>query len=132
MSHIREQTTDIKFLPILVKAAARLGLEADLSAKQFRSYNQSMESCPDGKLSVTGNSKAYEIGLSKNQETGNYNLLFDSYQGGNGLMKVVGKDCLRLVDEYNAELSIQTLAQQGMLCRRSVTADGTVQVVAEG
>lgn len=128
MSHIRVQTSDITDLICLGQAGDQLNLQLNQYANQFRSYGGEMHKC-SGKLSLHDKADAYEVGIEKNKD-GTYNLLYDSYQGGKGLMKAIGKDAVKLRDEYNAAVAIKTLARQGMRAVRQVQ-NGVVMVVAQ-
>lgn len=130
MSHVKKQTTDFVDLTCLEQAGDQLGMNFDRAAKLFKYYGVEQSKCTDGRFTVRGNAHAYEVGISK-AKNGTYNLLYDSYGGGEGLMKVIGKDAVNLTNEYNAAVTIKTLSKQGMRCSRTTKADGSVLVVAE-
>ena len=98
-----------------------------MHATQFRYWAGKQHDC-EGKLTL--NNHAFEIGLQKGKD-GKYNLLWDDYGGGNGMVDVVGKNCGRLRDEYNGQVTIKDLSKRGMRVKRVLSKDGAVQVVGQ-
>lgn len=129
MSHVSKLKAAISDLVCLETAAGMVGMDFDRHATQFRSYGGQMSKC-EGKLSVRNNTDAFEMGLEKKND-GNYGLLWDNYGGGQGLVDVVGKGAVKLLDEYQAALFTKHMAAKGMRARRTTKEDGTLLMVAE-
>jgi len=123
MSHIQVRKADITDLDALHRAVEALpGLTFDREAKRFRYYGGRTQPC-DGKISLS--KQAFEIGLKK--DGSKYNLQYDPFGGGGGMMKVVGTNCVNLLNEYNAQVVMDTLNRQGMRAVRQ-EVDGKIVV----
>jgi hypothetical protein len=80
-------------------------------------------------IGIPGNNTAYEIGICRNNE-GKMVMVWDFWGGGNGLESVAGKDCHKLVQAYSAEVTAETLTQQGYIQSEYTTnADGEIELV---
>lgn len=130
MSHIAEINLEIKDLECLRKAASVLGLEFKENQKTYKWFGQSVGDYPlpagvkveelgtcDHALSIKNpeyGSKAYEVGISlrKDGKPG-YTLLWDFWQGGYGLKKLIGENGVELKKEYSAQVAEKHLRKQG-------------------
>ena len=129
MSHITKIKAQIKDLDALADGCFHLGMEVDLTAKRFRNFAGRMSEC-NGALRIKGNNTAYEMGLVKNK-AGHFDLEWDDYGGGKGLVNVVGKNAGLLLQEYSAAVAIRAMSRQGMRVRRTVGAGGKVILTGE-
>lgn len=139
MSHVSAITLRIKDLRSLLESAGELGLEQRMK-ETFNWYGRSVGDYPlpegytaeeMGKclfaLGIKGNSSAYEVGVVKSKvHPGEYELLWDFWQGGFGLQEAIGVDGNKLRQKYAEKVTTKQLRKQGLRITRSVTADGKV------
>jgi len=112
MSHITKMKLQVYSIPALQFAAQELGLgwREDTTYKWFGSPYQDMQKTAevdekdlgtcDYVIYVPGNARAYEVGV-KRMGDGHYELLYDPYNNGYGLMPIIGPDGETLKDAYN-------------------------------
>lgn len=127
MSHVADMELHIKDLEALARAAKRLGMELVLDKKTFKWYGthvgdyplpagfsaQDMGHC-DHAMRVTGNKGAYEIGVCKRRDgEPGYQLLFDFFAGGFGLMEKIGDSGGLLKQAYALEVAKKQLIREG-------------------
>lgn len=119
MSHVVVVDIEIKDLEMLKKACEDLGLVFKENKKTYKWYGRSVGDykLPDGftaselgkcehALSIKNNDSAYEIGVVKSKKNSeSYSLLWDFWNGGYGLEKVVGKDCHKLINSYSKNVA---------------------------
>jgi hypothetical protein len=129
MSHITSVKTEIKSLPILAAACAKLGLELKQDQKSFKWYSRPGQ-C-DHAIVVPGNSRAYEVGVVRNENTGEFSLKFDEYAGGYGLIEKIGTGAKLLKQEYGAEVARQWARRRGYRTVENRGADGKLRIVAQ-
>lgn len=133
MSIIATVELEIKSLAAAKKAAARLGMEFREGQKTFRQHTSHHSTRCDHAIAVVGNPEAYEIGVIA-KSGGSYELKFDHWQGGKGLMdKVsVGKrdNVDRFKQAYAAEVAIAEVNRLGYRYRESVDAAGVIHLEA--
>jgi len=108
MSHVVVLKQSVKDIGALKNACPKMGLVFHEGRKRFHSYTDG--DC-DHAIGVKGKKGAYEIGVKKVGDE--YKLVFDPYNGGNGLIDAAGKDLSKLMMYYNKEAAwseIQCLA----------------------
>lgn len=139
MSHVSAIKLRIKDLHSLLDAAEEIGLEQRMK-ETYKWYGTHVGDYPlpegftkeeMGKclfaLGVKGNANAYEVGVVKSKvHPGEYELLWDFWDGGKGLEKVVGKDGNSLRQRYAERVTAKQMRKQGLRITRSVTSDGKV------
>lgn len=81
-------------------------------------------------ISVANNKNAYEIGVVKNPKTGKYHLIYDFWNGGNGLEKVVGKSCDLLCRQYAKEVAVKQVRRLGYTASVTTNAEGEIEITA--
>lgn len=147
MSHVASIEIVIKDLAALKAACKAAGLEFRENQKTWKWYGRWMNDYSDSKaaykngidpkqygkcdhaIGIPGNNTSYEIGVYA-QADGTYKLAWDFWGGGNGLEKVAGKDCFKLVQSYAGEVAKKHLISKGFtMGKTKVTADGTVEMV---
>ncbi len=110
MSHICTVDLHITDLTALQKAAEVLGLKLNLNQKTYKWYGRSVGDYPlpegfkaedfgkcEHTLSIPGNGQAYEIGVvARRDGKPGYTLMWDFWNGGYGLEKIVGKIVINL------------------------------------
>lgn len=86
-------------------------------------------------IGIEGNDEAYEIGVVKNPK-GGYALLWDFFDGGNGLMKYVhaasdkAKSGIgKLQQAYAVEVAKKNARKQGFAVSEKVQKDGSIKLV---
>jgi hypothetical protein len=139
MSHVATVELEVKDLDALAKACEPLGLEFRLNQKTFRwygrwvndyskadaAYKHGIKPEDYGKclhaIAVKGNDKAYEVGIIQKPD-GTFGLVWDFYEGGYGLMELVGKDCGKLAQEYAAQVAMKQARKQGFQVKRTLDA----------
>ena len=144
MSHVTLMDVEINDLEALKKAAANCGLEF-VEQKTFKWYGYHVGDYPlppgftkadmgkcEYALRIPGNKDAYEVGIARRRDgKPGYVPLWDFWGGGFGLEERVGKEGLRLMDEYAAEVAIAELELAGHRAYRTVSTDGQIEVRAE-
>lgn len=130
MSHVTVLKANIKDLTCLGRAAEQIGMEYDAQAERFRYYGGAYEATQHGALRCKNKPQAYEMGLTK-QKDGTYDLLWDSYDDGEGLVSVVGQGAGKLLQEYGAQVAIKAMARQGMTAHRRTNAKGELVLTFE-
>ena len=118
MSHVAIVDVEIKDLTALARACENLGLKFNEGQKTYKWYGRSVGDypLPDGftasdlgkcshAISIPGNKNAYEVGICKNPNGKGYLPLWDFWNGGYGLQKMVGDNCDLLVHEYSKEVA---------------------------
>lgn len=143
MSHV----TKIKFrvgddLDLLEAACARRGtIELKRGQKTYRWFGEYMgdSKLPAGvdpsmlgrcehAIVVKGAGRnTYEIGLVRAADGNGYELLWDEWNGGNGLVKAVGEGASLLMRDYAVTLTLATLPL-GTAYTEEVLEDGTVAI----
>lgn len=150
MSHVTTVDVNILDLNALEKAAADCGLEFRRDKKTYNWWGVSEGDYPipegftkddlgkcEHAIGIPGKTKKgrnhpYEIGVvSRRDGQAGYALLWDFYNGGNGLQKLAGKDCINLRREYAKHAAINQCKAQGFTVRSVVTHEnGTIEIQA--
>lgn len=135
MSIIATVELEVKDLDAAARAARRLGLELRKGQRTFRQHisHGAGDQC-DHAIGVIGSTSAYEIGMIK-KEGGVYQLKFDHYQRGKGLMeKVASGDRLdnigKFQQAYATEVVIGEFKRAGHRYRESTDASGNIKLEA--
>lgn len=123
MSHVVEIQMEVRDLEALAVAATALGCVLNLNQKRFDKWGAQGD-CLHA-IAVVGNEKAYEIGVVANSDgEPGYNLHWDQFNGGYGLVDKVGVDACLLMQEYTVEVSRKELLAQGCSVEVERTEDG--------
>jgi hypothetical protein len=130
MSHVITCKVQIKNLAALERAAKRCGLEMRRGQKHYRWFGKFVGDSPmpagftesqlgkcDHALGIPGNSSAYEVGVVA-RAGGQYELIWDYWSGGYGLVDKIGKDAQTLKDEYSIAVAEEKCAELGWYCER--------------
>jgi hypothetical protein len=142
LSHVTKTRVKVKDLDALDLACRLLGLELMLGQTTYTWWGHSVGDYPIpagyteadlGKcthaIRVKNASKTtYEIGLVK-QSDGSFDLLYDFYNGGNGLMPLVstdGQNLKRLMDIYTIEAAKRAAEENGFFYEKNT--DGTLTI----
>ena len=146
MSHITKINLLVKDLDAMEKACSRLGLELVRDKKTFKWFGRFVGDSPgiagmDAKdygkcehaIRVKGNANAYEIGLVKRVDGKGYDLHWDSWCRGYGLLDKVcytqqQTGAEKLKDWYAAEVARKQMSKQGFRVQMT-QQDGKVQVL---
>ena len=108
MSHISTLQTVFNCEQSIQQAAEVLGLTFVRKAT-FVTYAGQEDNCDFALVHPSG--EMYEIGFVK-LEDGTYELKYDSYDGGDGMMEVVGEKCGKLVAEYTFARTTKELSRR--------------------
>jgi hypothetical protein len=134
VSNIATIELEIKDLAAAKRAATRLGLEFREGQRTFRQHTThgAGQAC-DHAIAVLGNPQAYEIGVIA-KKGGTYELKYDYYGGGRGLMEKVSSGSMRDIDKYRqayaVEVAIAEVRRLGYRYRETTDASGVIQVEA--
>jgi hypothetical protein len=122
MSHVVSTKCKILDLLALQEAAESIGLEFRAGQTSYRWYGHSVGDYPLpagfsekdlGKcvhaLHVKGNNTAYEIGIVKSKVHEGYELVYDFWNQGHGLLPVVGTDAYKLTQAYYKITALKTV-----------------------
>lgn len=141
MSHVVDLGLEINDRESLEMAAQMLGMDCreKNTFKWFGTHvgdyplpagfkKEDMGKC-DFALGVTGNDKAYEIGVVKRRDgKPGYQLLWDFWAGGHGLEKAIGKDGGLLKQEYSAQVQMKEARRLGLRVKRSTDEQGRIRL----
>lgn len=152
MSHIAQISLEIRDLDALADACESLGLELVRDQKVYNWYGRSVgdTALPAGfskeemgkcehairikgtKLNGKIDSRMpYEIGIATRRDgKAGFTLLWDTYQGGHGLVdKVGGEKCDKLKQEYAVEVATRVAKRQGFrVIKRELRTDGSIAI----
>lgn len=140
MSHIATVEVQIKDLEALAKACEELNLELVIGQTTYRWYGRAVGRPADARdgfcehaIRVKGNPKAYEIGLTKRADGTGYEIKWDTWSGGFGLVAAVGGEkAEKLKQTYAAEVAAKAARRAGFrVVQRSVRSDGSIQIVTQ-
>jgi hypothetical protein len=132
MSHIVKLDFECNNLTHL-KNGVKEGFDGKLefveNQQKFLYYSGQYGNC-DHVIRVVGKPEAYQIGVIDNKD-GTYGFRWDSYNGGKGLVEVVGKDAVRLKQEYNAQVGMAEARRKGFRnFKRTINEKGRLIVEA--
>lgn len=127
MSHVAEIDVFIKDLEALDKACQAMGLELVRGQKTYKWYGHSVGDYPLpqgftekdlGKCShairIPGNREAYEVGVVERRDgRPGYQLLWDFWAGGHGMVEKMGDQGCHLKKEYATQLAVKHYRRQG-------------------
>ncbi len=130
MSHVASIKLKIKSLTALKTACEAIGLVFREGQKTHKWYGRHVGDYPmpegfaradmgkcEHALAVPGNDRAYEVGVARHPQTGAWTLLWDFWNGGYGLEKVVGRNADNLQAAY---LAAEAMEHAG-LCGWDIT-----------
>jgi hypothetical protein len=84
----------------------------------------------DHAISVKGKKDAYEIGVVKAKDGDGYELVWDDWNGGYGLIAAAGTNCAKLADAYGLEEARAELYEMGAVEIKEEVVEGQVELVA--
>jgi len=119
MSHLVKIELEIKEMIPLEKACKRLGLTMKKNQQTFKWYGREDASC-DHAISIPG--AKYEIGVSQNRATKNYELQTDFWD--KGVAAKIGVNGGLLKQAYTVEKAKWEATKKGYSCREIQTAKG--------
>ena len=151
MSHVATIEIEIKDLQDLIAASAELGLVFEEGQKTYEWFGESIGDypLPEGfaandlghcehaiRMNDSDRIKAinlgcdpYEIGVVKRRDgKPGWTLLWDFYDGGKGLERIIGPQANKLKHAVATAASVRTMARQGYRCQRQTLANGTVKL----
>lgn len=126
MSHVSKVNVEIKSFGALKKAIERLGGTIKEGVKKFRAYGTGK--C-DHAISF-GEEGMYEMGISENQD-GTFDLNWDNFAGGHGLVGKVGKNCENIKKFYAAEAAKIEARKKGYSVQECQTEDAGIRLTIE-
>ncbi len=129
MSHVARIAVDVKSLADLEAAAQALGLKLECGVKTYNSYQRGLP-C-DHKITDPNNPHAYEIGvLARKDGKPGFDLMFDEFAGGQGMVAKIGAGAHRLKQEYSASVATSYYRKRGFRVSRTVKEDGRLVLSA--
>lgn len=139
MSHIATIELVVKDLVALRAACETLGLELCENRTRYHWYGRAVGRPADATdgvcehaIRVKDNGRAYEIGLVSKADGTGYELKWDSYMGGFGLVEKVGENAGRLRQEYAIEIATRVAKRQGFrIISKTIRSDGSVALVTQ-
>jgi hypothetical protein len=145
MSHVATVDVHITNLDALKRACENLGLEFREGQKTYKWYGRHVGDypIPDGynkndlgrcthAIAIPGNSNAYEIGVVERRDgKEGFTLMWDFWNGGNGLQKIVGNDCNNLNQQYGKEQTIDFANENGYSYSEETLDDGSVEITLD-
>lgn len=133
MSHITKIQVEVsEDLDVMDKTATRLGMKLNEGQTTFRSFYAKNDGRCLHALSVLDNPNAYEIGLAKRSDgKPGFELLWDDFAGGQGLVEKVGPGATLLKQAYAVETANKQMESEGFWAEETILDDGTVEVEYE-
>lgn len=139
MSHVVGMGMRFRSLECLVRAGEECEMELiqDSNYKWFGSFVGDSP-LPDGftkdelgkcvyKLRVKGNANAYEVGVVRSKtHPGEWELLFDFWQGGYGLIEKIGEGGKKLKQAYTLNIGERHARKLGLRPKRIQQTNGHV------
>lgn len=146
MSHVATVNLEVKDLDALEAACKRLGLELRRGQQTYKWFGAHVGDYPlpegfqeedlgkcDHAIAIAAGPKseiAYEIGVVRRRDgKPGYTLLWDFWQGGNGLQAKVGQDCNRLRQAYSIEVARKHAQRQGYRVQESLQPGGAIKLL---
>jgi hypothetical protein len=130
MSHISTVKTAITDLDAIEVACRELGLELRREQKTYRTYNKQKHAC-HAAIVVPGNERAYEIGLVLGQDGQTYEVKFDTWNGGKGMVEKAGEGCRKILVEYGRAKTKSIAQSKGWSYREERLQDGRIRCYCE-
>lgn len=136
MSHIATIEIIVKDLDSLELACTELGLELMRNQHTYKWYGRAVGRTADASdglcehaIRVKGNDRAYEIGLVRKADGSGYELRWDDYNSGYGLVEKVGAKAGKLIQGYAVEVAVRAAKRAGFRVVKKVTrTDGSVAI----
>ena len=125
MSHISQIRTRITSLETLAQAARDCGLQLNLGQKTFKAYYREGTACEHA-IVCPDLPDAYSIGVV--QAGDGWELKFDSFIGGLGLINRCGDGAGRLLQRYSLHQAQARAAELGWEVQEETEADGTIKL----
>jgi len=123
MSHYSTHTTKLNDLDSIKAACTELNLTIKEGGR-IRYYSSMGQVNADYVISIQG--CPYDVGLVKDQKTGNYNLVYDTWQGY--VEKHLGKGCEKLIKSAIFHKIAKKAKGYGYFIQKKDTEKGTVQM----
>lgn len=124
MSHIAKVDLHVKNLDDLETACRALGLELVRDQQTFRNYNRRKTACEHA-IRIPADRDAYEIGVVKRADgQPGYQLAWDDYRGGLGLVEKVGENCSLLKQQYALAVTQRYARQHGFSVTHQAGVNG--------
>jgi len=139
MSFVVTAKIFINDLGAFTQACQKFNLHLDVSRKTFDAHTHDVP-C-DARIKWTKHPDAYQMGLvrSHQMEDGTiiaapngdgWTVSHDEWNGGNGMVEHVGRDCGLLMQEYGLVRAEQQAISQGYSCERHQMENGEIKLVA--
>lgn len=137
MSHISTVRLTINDLDALADAAEGLGLRLERDKKTYATYGGLTRPC-DATIVLPDSGSAYEVGLVRVRTNPDgsttadpagtaYEVRYDNWAGGKGMMERVGDGCGKLMQEYGIAKARRIAAARGMGFTTERLPDGSVR-----
>lgn len=125
MSHVSTIKTTIRSLDILAQAARDCGMQLKLGQTQFKAYYRDGTECQHA-IVCPDLPQAYSIGVV--QAGDGWELKFDSFCGGQGLINRCGDGAGRLLQRYSLHQAQARAQELGWEVQEETEADGTIKL----
>lgn len=104
----------------LKEACSKIGLELIEGQTKYKWYGSQKKKCLHA-IIAPGKNSAYEIGVNQKNEV--FTLSFDPHNGGNGLTKLCGAKCSKLIAIYTQVVAIKEATKFAQAQGWSVTEE---------
>ncbi len=140
MSHVAQMEIDILDLDALATAAKRLGMELVKNQVKYKWYGHHVGDypVPEGftpqdlgmclhAIRIPGDDKAYEIGVVKRRDgKPGYQLMWDFWKGGFGLMDKIGETGGLLKQAYGVQVAKKQMLRDGYRVTETKDKQGNI------
>lgn len=127
MSHISTIKTQVNDLDALDEACRSLGLELRREQRTHRTFGGRQSEC-EAAIVLPGNADAYEVGVLRGDKPGTYQLAFDDWGGGHGMVAKTGEGCRTLLVEYARAKTKRLARAKGWSYREERLPDGRYRI----
>lgn len=142
MSHVAQIDIEIHDLNALQQVCGKLGLELVMGQQTYRWFGKHVGDYPlpagftadelgkcEHAIRIPGKPDAYEIGVVKRRDgRPGYQLMWDFFAGGHGLMEKAGPECRTLKREYAVAVAFRHAMRSGFRVMEHRNADGSVRL----
>jgi hypothetical protein len=138
VSHISTISVEVKDIPSLKIACQELGLEFRENQATYKWWGHYVGDSPlpegfteedlgkcEHAAGISGNKTSYEVGVVRNKNGIGYQLMYDSWAGGQGLEEVIGKDACKLKQAYASAVAIKIASKTSNLVNQYIKSDGS-------
>ena len=125
MSHLSTHMSKLSDIDSIKDACNELGLTIKAGGRPR--YYSGTHGSPECDYVISWSGSNYDVGLKRDEKTGTYNLVYDSFTGA--IEKKLGKGCSKLVQSATYHKIAKKAKGYGYFIQKKDTEKGTTQMV---